>query len=512
VATPLRVLFIEDSEDDARLQVRLLRQAGYDVFHERVDSVESLTQALEKAWDIVISDYSMPHFRGTDALKLVRDRGLDVPFIFVSGTIGEDSAVAALKVGAHDYLMKSNLGRLIPAVQRELRESEERRQRRRLEAQVHQLQRFEAIGRLAGGVAHDFNNVIGAIMGWADIGAQSAEHGSDLQDKFIKIRSQADRASALTRQLLAFARRQMLEPCNTNLNELAKEEISLLRNVIGERIEIQMNLAEDVSIIWADPGQIEQVLMNLCLNARDAMPDGGQLLIETQDVTVGEGQDHSYAAPGRYVLLKVTDSGSGMNAETLAHIFEPFFTTKEVGRGTGLGLATVYGIVKQHKGFIDVDSLVGKGTAFRVYLPLGNGPAVQPEKPAVGSMRGGTECILIAEDNDDLREAAHEILVSLGYRVIVVGDGEEAVRAFETQAKEIDLVFMDVVLPKLNGPEAYLKMAALNPGISVIFTTGYATETSLIPIRTREKATILQKPYGSQYLAQKLREKLDRKN
>jgi len=514
VPTPLRVLFIEDSEDDARLQVRLLRQGGYDVFHERVDSVESLTQALEKAWDIVISDYSMPHFRGTDALKLVRDRGLDVPFIFVSGTIGEDSAVAALKVGAQDYLMKSNLGRLIPAVQRELRESEERRQRRRLEAQVHQLQRFEAIGRLAGGVAHDFNNVIGAIMGWADIGAQSAEHGSDLQDKFIKIRSQADRASALTRQLLAFARRQMLESCNTNLNELAKEEISLLRNVIGERIEIQMKLAEDVSIIWADPGQIEQVLMNLCLNARDAMPDGGQLLIETQNVTVGEDsrQDHSYAAPGRYVLLKVTDSGSGMNAETLAHIFEPFFTTKEVGRGTGLGLATVYGIVKQHKGFIDVDSLVGKGTAFRVYLPLGNGPAVQPEKPAVGSMRGGTECILIAEDNDDLREAAHEILASLGYRVIVVGDGEEAVRAFETHAKEIDLVFMDVVLPKLNGPEAYLKMAALKAGISVIFTTGYATETSLIPIRTREKATILQKPYGSQYLAQKLREKLDRKN
>jgi len=331
VPIPLRVLFIEDSEDDAALQVRLLAQAGYDVFHERVDSPEGLAQALARPWDIVISDYSMPHFRGTDALTITRQKGLDVPFIFVSGTIGEDSAVAALKIGAQDYLMKSNLGRLVPSVERELRESEERRQRKRLEEQVHQLQRFEAIGRLAGGVAHDFNNVIGAIMGWADVGVRAAEQGSDLQDKFLKIRSQADRASGLTRQLLAFARRQMLQTCNTNLNELAKEEISLLRNVIGERIDIQMNLAGDLSIIWADPGQIEQVLMNLCLNARDAMPDGGRLLIETKNVEVGEDyqRTHAYAVPGRYVLLKVLDSGTGMDTETLTHIFEPFSQPKK---------------------------------------------------------------------------------------------------------------------------------------------------------------------------------------
>jgi signal transduction histidine kinase len=506
-------LFIEDSEDDAALQVRLLRQAGYDVAYTRVQSADELKTALERPWHIIISDYSMPHFSGTEALKVVREKGVDIPFIFVSGTIGEEAAVAALKVGAQDYLMKLNLGRLIPAVQRELRESDERRQRKRLEEQVHQLQRFEAIGRLAGGVAHDFNNVIGAIMGWAEIGANAAYPGGDLQDKFLKIRSQADRASGLTRQLLAFARRQTLQPCNTNLNELAKETLSLLRNVIGERIEIQLQLAQDLSVIWADPGQIEQVLMNLSLNARDAMPDGGRLLVETQNVWVGEDYQraHPYALPGNYVLLRVLDTGVGMDTETLTHIFEPFFTTKEIGRGTGLGLATVYGIVKQHKGFVDVDSTPGQGTAFRVYLPLGNGSAEISEKPAFFTMRGGSECILIAEDNDDLRDAAQEILQSLGYRVIAAKDGEEAVRIFEQQPEAIDLVFLDVVMPKLNGTDAYLRMVTRKPGLPVLFTTGYASEVSLVPMTTREKAKVLQKPYGSQYLAQKLREKLDKR-
>jgi two-component system, cell cycle sensor histidine kinase and response regulator CckA len=513
VSIPLRVLFIEDSEDDATLQVRLLHQAGYEVAYSRVQSADELKTALQRTWDIVISDYSMPHFSGTEALKVVRDNGIDVPFIFVSGTIGEDAAVAALKVGAQDYLMKTNLGRLIPSVQRELRESEERRQRKRLEEQVHQLQRFEAIGRLAGGVAHDFNNVIGAIMGWAEIGANAAYPGGDLHDKFLKIRSQADRASGLTRQLLAFARRQTLQPCNTNLNELAKETISLLRNVIGERIEIQLQLADDLNVIWADPGQIEQVLMNLSLNARDAMPKGGRLVVETKNVVVGDDYQrlHPYAVPGHYVLLRVVDNGVGMDTETLTHIFEPFFTTKETGRGTGLGLATVYGIVKQHKGFIDVDSTPGLGTAFRVYLPLGNGPAEASEKHVAFTMRGGSECILLAEDNDDLRDAAQEILQSLGYRVITVKDGEEAVRVFEQNSDRIDLVFMDVVMPKLNGSDAYLQMISRKPGLPALFTTGYASEMSLVPVASREKVTVLQKPYGSQYLAQKLREKLDKK-
>src|SRR5713226_1784579 len=422
MATPLRVLFIEDSDDDTMLQVRLLSQGGYVVSHERVETPAALSEALERKWDIIISDYSMPHFKGTDALKLVRQKSQDLPFIFVSGTIGEDTAVAALKVGAQDYLMKTNLSRLIPAVQRELREAAERIERQRLEQQVHLLQRFEAIGRLAGGVAHDFNNVIGAIMGWADLGVQAAIPGSDLQDKFLKIRSQADRASALTRQLLAFARRQVLQSCNTNLNELTKEAISLLRNVIGERIEVHIELAEDPWVVWCDPGQIEQVLMNLCLNARDAMPDGGQLVIQTKNVEIGEEyiRLHPYAIPGRYVLLRVADNGTGMDAATLELIFEPFFTTKEMGRGTGLGLPTVYGIVKQHKGLIDVDSTPGQGTAFRVYLLASSGPPEALElATSEDAQKGGTETILVAEDHEGLRELVRKTLTSQGYSVIL---------------------------------------------------------------------------------------------
>jgi signal transduction histidine kinase len=515
VSTPIRVLFIEDSDDDTLLQVRLLKQASYDVVFERVEDSDSLAKMLDRTWDLIISDHSMPHFNGTEALRMVRERGLDVPFIFVSGTIGEDAAVAALKVGAQDYLMKTNLHRFIPAVQRELRDAETRRQHQRLENQVHQLRRFEAIGRLAGGVAHDFNNMIGAIMGWADIGFGEAEAGSRTRDRFQKIRAQADRAAALTRQLLAFARRQVLQPRNTDLNEIAKEEINLLRNLIGERIEIQLELAGDLQVAWADPGQIEQVLMNLCLNARDAMPEGGRLLIETRNVEIGQDYHavHAYAVPGCYVMLRVFDTGSGMDAKTLDHIFEPFFSTKELGKGTGLGLATVYGIVKQHKGFITVDSSPGKGTSFQVYLPIGEGTATQSldVQLAASPVKRGRETILVAEDNDGLREAAREILESLGYTVILASDGEAAVRVFEQAGDTIDLLLLDVVMPKLNGSQAYAQMAAIKPHIPVIFTTGYATESALVAARARENTLLLQKPYGAVHLAQKLREALDNK-
>src|SRR6266481_1624712 len=328
MGVPLRVLFIEDSEDDTALLVRELKRAGYETDYKRVDTPNSLKAVLAAGeWDLVISDFSMPLFSGTDALKLVRTMGSDAPFIFVSGTMGEETAVAALKEGAQDYLVKTNLKRLVPAVQRELREAEERRERKRLEQHVQQLQRFEAIGRLAGGVAHDFNNIIGAILGWAEMGFEEAEPNTRLRERFQRIREQSQRAAKLTSQLLAFGRIQILQPRKVNLNVLVQEEMNLLRRVIGDDIEVRVLAAQDLRVTLADPTQVEQVIMNLCLNARDAMAGGGQLLIETQNVEIGEEycSHHAYGRPGSYVLLSVSDTGRGMDAATIQRIFEPFF-------------------------------------------------------------------------------------------------------------------------------------------------------------------------------------------
>src|SRR6266852_154570 len=298
----LRVLIVEDSEDDTDLLLLELESGGFDVTHQRVDSAQAMRAALDgDKWDLVISDYSMPDFSGLEAMKILRERRIEAPFIFVSGTIGEDTAIAALKSGAQDYVIKGNLKRLVPAIRRELREVDERQQRKRLEAQVRVLQRFEAIGRLAAGIAHDFNNVIGAIMGWAEIGSRESPPGSVSGKRFQTIWDQSMRASDLTRQILAFARRQILEPKNIDLNALVTESANLLAKLIGERVHVSVSLAPDLEAVWADPTQIEQVFTNLCLNARDAMPSGGTLRIETASATIAEAGDplSGFAKPGR---------------------------------------------------------------------------------------------------------------------------------------------------------------------------------------------------------------------
>ena len=369
----IRLLMVEDSEDDAALIVRELRRGGFEPHFKRVQSAESMRAALdEEKWDLVICDYSMPHFSGKDALKLLRDTGSDIPFIFVSGTIGEDTAVAALKDGAQDYVMKGHLKRLIPAILRELQEVEHQRQRKQLEREVQQLQKFESIGRLAGGIAHDFNNALGIISGFAEMGSEYASPDSRIREALEKIQAQAKRSAGLTAQLLAFASRQVLQPRRLDINTLVAEMAGLLRGAIGRHIEIKLLLRPDVHAILADPTQIEQVLMNLSINARDAMPKGGTLSIKTENVELKKNDPERHPVsckPGSYVLLEVTDTGTGIDAASLDHIFEPFFTTKEVGKGTGLGLSTVYGIVNQHEGVITVVTTVGAGTTFRVYLP-----------------------------------------------------------------------------------------------------------------------------------------------
>jgi two-component system, cell cycle sensor histidine kinase and response regulator CckA len=512
MGTPIRVLILEDSEDDSELVVRELNRGGYDVTWRRVETAAALRAACDvQEWDLVISDFSMPMFSGMDALALVREKRADVPFVFVSGTMGEETAVAAMRNGAQDYLVKGNLRRLVPAIQRELREAEVHRASKKLEQQVQQLQKFETIGKLAGGIAHDFNNMIGAILGWAELGYTEAESGSRLRDRFQKIKDQANRAARLTGQLLAFGRRQILQPQLVSLNALIQEEMNFLGKVIGADVEVQVHGTSDLRVTCADPTQIEQVLMNLCLNARDAMPSGGKLVIETQNVEIDDEycRTHLQAQPGSYVLLSVSDTGLGIDEATQERIFEPFFTTKGPSKGTGLGLATVYGIVKQHGGFIYVYSEPGKGTSFRIYFKAETGTHEVAAAMPKDGLRRGTETILVADDHEGLRGSAAEMLDALGYRTIVARDGAEALKLFEANHEQIDLVLMDMVMPKVSGPDAYAKMAEIRPGLKAIFTTGYSMEAAGMISSPEKRTAILQKPYGLTSLSQKIRITLD---
>ena len=382
-----------------------------------------------------------------------------------------------------------------------------------LEKQLRRGQKCEAIGQLAGGIAHDFNNMIGAILGWAEIGLDETGADTRLHRHFEKIRHQAVRAAALTKQLLAFARRQILEPRNMDLNQNVTETLSLLEKVIGSNIEIKTNLAANLTLVRADPTQVDQAIMNLCINARDAMPGGGRLTIETGNSVFDEKYCamHTFARPGHYTMLAVTDTGTGMDAATLDRIFEPFFTTKETGKGTGLGLATVYGIVSQHDGFLQVYSEVNVGTTFRIYLPIT--PTAEKalvDEEDTGPVRGGGETILIAEDHEGLRELARETLTNLGYDILLANDGEEAVRVFQANRDRIDLLLLDVVLPKMNGPEAYARMCAEKQDVPVIFATGYSPEMELLRSAQELGLTVLQKPYVPRELARRVRETLDR--
>jgi len=381
-----------------------------------------------------------------------------------------------------------------------------------LEKQLAQVQKFEAIGQLAGGIAHDFNNMIGAILGWAELGIEETEPDTRLHRHFDKVRQQAERAAALTQQLLAFARRQILEPRDIDLNHTVTETLSLLEKVIGSNIELRVNLRLDPPAVRADPTQIAQVMMNLCINARDAMPKGGTLDIESSSVTIDEAfcSAHSIAHVGKFAVLRVTDTGTGIEKGTLDRIFEPFFTTKETGKGTGLGLATIYGIVRQHGGFVDVVSEVGVGTTFCVYLPLTTtGAVATAAKASPQSVPRGDETILVAEDHDGLRELARETLTNLGYHVLLACDGEQAVQEFQKFNGKIDLLVFDVMLPKRSGPEAYTEIAKGKSDVPVIFATGYSSDIALLHKAELQGATLLQKPYIPRDLAKRVREALD---
>ena len=382
----------------------------------------------------------------------------------------------------------------------------------RLEEQLRNMQQLEAIGRLAGGVAHDFNNALGIILGHIQLLSERPECSDQIRTGLAQIRRAADQAASLTRQLLAFSRKQMLQPKVLDLNDIVVEVQKMLARVIGEDIELITQLHPSLAGVKADPGQIEQVLMNLAVNARDAMPEGGKLIMETANVDADDAyiRQNPGALLGHCVLLRVRDTGHGMDPKTLGHIFEPFFTTKEVGRGTGLGLATVYGIVKQTGGNISVSSQPGKGTLFEIYLPAETASVVNVAEDVVENVAGGNETILVVEDQPDLREITRIFLERYGYNVLEAGSAEQALTLTKTFTGRIDVMLTDVIMPGLSGRQLGEEVMATRPETKVVYMTGYTDDMVVHHKVLEPDVALLQKPFTHIELARKIRLVLDK--
>lgn len=641
MSRPVNLLIVEDSQDDAELIVTELRRAGFEPHWKRVEKERDYLAELKNPLDAILSDYSMPQFDGLRALKLLRESGSNVPFILISGTVGEDIAVEAMRLGATDYLLKDRLGRLGSAMHRAMREIEDRaarrhaeeslrkteqrlrivfnesvvgmalvaqdgrpvltnialqnmlgypeeelsrgrlqdfthpddrsrdtqlyRQlfdgeinsfhtekrfirkdakemrarltvsiargapgeadfsiamiedmtsRRKLEAQFIEAQKMEVIGHLASGVAHDFNNFLGIIISYSDMISQETDAKSRAHAHNEKIRHASERAAGLTRQLLVFSRRQSVQMVVLDLNAEVKDMEKMLRRLIGENIELSVRPGKQIGPIKCDSGYIGQLLLNLVVNARDAMPNGGKLTISTENQTLDDAaaRAHKGLAPGDYVLLRVKDTGIGMSDEVKAHIFEAFFTTKPKGKGTGLGLATCQTIVEQCHAHIGVESQVGKGTTFTIYFPRAES---QPQ-PAVrsvpsGPIPRGSETLLVVEDEPSLRRLACEILEAQGYQVIQASNGLHAMAvAREHKGAAIRLVISDVIMPEMGGKVMAEWLTTTYPDVKILFTSGYTDDAIAAQGVLEAGIDFLAKPYTPAMLAHKVREILDR--
>jgi signal transduction histidine kinase len=516
----LRALIADDSENDVLVLLHVLRKAGYEPVYERVWTAPAMKAALQRqAWDLVISDYEMPNFGGFEALQLLKESGHDLPFILISAVVSEETAVAAMKAGAHDYIMKRNLARLVPAIERELRDAQTRVARkaaetalRQSEEQLRQVQKIEAVGRLAAGVAHDFNNILTAIMGYSELLIRQLDADDPRRRNAEQIEKVAHLAAGLTRQLLIFSRKQVIEPRVLDLNAVILDIKKMLYRLIGEDIEFCTLLDPAAGHIKADPGQIEQVIMNLAVNARDAMPTGGKLTVTTANTTLDKNHLENFPdlSAGDYVMLAIADTGTGMSEEVKAHLFEPFFTTKPSGRGTGLGLATCFGIVKQNTGHINVESELGSGTTFKIYFPQVQS-AIEPlrvrNKPT--EVAGGNETVLLVEDEPVVRELAVATLREKGYTVVEAVNGEEGLRLARQHDGKIDLVLTDVVMPVMGGKEMADALRTSHPDTKVLFTSGYTEDALGHHGVLRPGILFLPKPYLTATLARKVREVLD---
>lgn len=619
----LHVLLIDDSPEDADLVILELKKE-FDPVHARVDKGPALEAALkEKTWDIIIADFVMPQFSGLAALKMVQQHDLDTPFVIISGNVGEEVAVEAMKAGAHDYLIKNKLTRLIPAVKREIREAAIRHQRRQTEDALHssqlmfqslveqslvgiyicqnglfiyanpkcgeifgyhqkemiagkafsdlvafdqrntviarfqqldtsisndlqfqfrgirsdstiieleahitkmifngqsaiigtilditermrtedelrQAQKLEAIGRLAGGISHDFNNLLTIINGYSTLVLRGLEGESPFRKEVEFILHAGERAADLTRQLLTFSRRQIAEPQVLQVNYLVTNLQKMLCRLLGEQYYLNTKLSRDVGSIKADPSQIEQIIMNLVVNARDALENGGEIIVETGNANLDGDPERPH------VFIRVTDNGSGMTDEVRAHVFEPFFTTKEQGKGTGLGLATVYGIVQQSGGSITISTEPGKGSSFTVYLPRVFSDHSEPVEKWQSSSCCGEQTILVVEDEIGVLQLVEKILGEKGYNVLAASLPEEAVTLFEKHQEAIDLLLTDVAMPCMGGTQLADLLRDKKPDLRVLLMSGYIDGSSRNENIGRSGYNFIAKPFISSTLLDKV--------
>ncbi len=634
----LRLLIVEDSQDDALLILRAVRQHGFEVQYRRVYDRQAFSAALaDGPWDAILCDYSMPRFSGLDALEMLRECELDLPFILISGTIGEETAVSAMRSGAHDYLMKDNLARLGSALERELREAQGRRAARRLaqqnerlralldtaglgiyvgdaaedwrfvdcnraaaenlgytreellqlgpadieadlplhtreerdqhlralrdagkpirvdgihrredgttfpvevfvsatqlegrtltlalahditrrkavQQQLERSERLSSLGQLAGGVAHDFNNMLSVILMGVDATRDLPDLPQAAAVELDEIQDAGRRAAALTSQLLAFGRKQVLTPVSLDVNALIEGLLTMIERVLGEDIRLSFHPARDLGRVLADPAQIEQVVLNLVLNARHAMAGGGRLVLRTGNTYLDEAQCRGEMdiEPGEFVELVVSDDGPGMPSDLVERIFEPFFTTRQVGAGTGLGLSTVYGVIKQSRGHIRVDSAPGRGTTFEIYLPrtVRAVPAVEHDGDD-RSRPTGDATVLVVEDLASLRRAIERVLVRGGYEVLAAEDLDTAVRHFEAHDGRIHLLLTDVVLPGASGWEIAQRLLDADPALNVLFMSGHTADIIARHGILEEGAELLPKPFSPAQLLRRVEGMLD---
>jgi two-component system cell cycle sensor histidine kinase/response regulator CckA len=510
----LRILHLEDDAFDAELIAIKLEEAGITCTIRQVDNSPDFESALEKKdFDIILADFQLGAFDGLTALALVKKQCPRIPFIFISGVMGEDRAIESIKNGATDYVLKDSLSRLPIAINRALHEAEQLAHTLVIEEELRFSQKLEAIGHLAGGIAHDFNNLLTIITSYSQLILCDVSKEDKSWRRAHEIKNASERAATLTAQLLSFSRLQIIQPKVLNINDHLFNLYNILGSLVGESIELVVIPSASQWLVDIDPDQLTQLFMNLAGNARDAMPSGGKLVVEISNITLDKDRLRTFpqVTTNEYVVLTIRDNGLGMSEEVKTHIFEPYFTTKEKGKGTGLGLSSVYGFVKLSGGHIEVFSQVDLGTTFKIYFPRTFKFISEIKIENSSELSKGNENILLVEDEPSLRTLVAEMLTQQGYTVLEAANGVEALEVIKKHKKiKFHLLLTDVIMPLMGGKELADKLKIIRPDSKVLYMSGYVGEAFKMQQPILNDINFLRKPFTLEELTHKIREVLDK--